>query len=76
MSERIKSEVQTGSITYFCRSRGHGFIRGDDGEDHFVHVSDVESEFVPMKGDTVNYDSFFENLEAGIIKLNAISNTI
>jgi len=55
VSERIKSEVQTGSITYFCRSRGHGFIRGDDGEDHFVHVSDVESEFVPMKGDTVSY---------------------
>jgi len=55
VSERIKGEVQSGSVSYFCRSRGHGFIRGDYGEDHFVHVSDVESEFVPMKGDKVSF---------------------
>ena len=41
-------------MTYFCRSRGHGFIKDDDdGCDHFVHVSDIESDFVPMKGDKV-----------------------
>jgi len=43
-------------MTYFCRSRGHGFIKDDDdGCDHFVHVSDIESDFVPMKGDKVSY---------------------
>ena len=40
-------------MTYFCRSRGHGFLRGEAGEEHFVHVSDIESDFVPLKGDKV-----------------------
>ena len=41
-------------MSYFCRSRGHGYILGqDNGEEHFVHVSDVEGEFVPMKDDKV-----------------------
>lgn len=67
--ERIKEGSQTGTVTYFCKSRGHGFIRpqgfqpergetersrGGSGE-HFVHVSDVESDFVPLKGDVVSY---------------------
>merc|ERR1712029_873345 len=55
ISERIKSETQNGTVTYFCRSRGHGFLRDDHGEEHFVHVSDIESDFVPMKGDKVSY---------------------
>merc|ERR1711936_97727 len=55
ISERIKSEIQNGTVTYFCRSRGHGFLRDDVGEEHFVHVSDIESDFVPMKGDKVSY---------------------
>merc|ERR1712179_343791 len=67
--ERIKEGTQTGTVTYFCKSRGHGFIRPNDyqperGEtlhsrggagEHFVHVSDVESDFVPLKGDKVSY---------------------
>merc|ERR1712172_265570 len=43
ISERIKGDIQTGKVTYFCRSRGHGFLQGEGGEEHFVHVSDVES---------------------------------
>lgn len=53
--ERIKGDTQSGTVTYFCKSRGHGFIRPsqNETEEHFVHVSDVESEFVPLKGDQV-----------------------
>jgi len=56
ISERIKSDTQRGTVSYFCRSRGHGYILGqDNGEEHFVHVSDVEGEFVPMKDDKVSF---------------------
>ena len=51
----FQSTPQEGTVSYFCRSRGHGYIRGDEsGEEHFVHVSDIESEFVPMKEDKVS----------------------
>ena len=50
----FQSDTQRGTVSYFCRSRGHGYILGqDNGEEHFVHVSDVEGEFVPMKDDKV-----------------------
>jgi len=57
VSDRIKGEPQSGVVTYFCKSRGHGFIQPSDNpaEEHFVHVSDVESEIVPLKGDQVSY---------------------
>ncbi|XP_036408229.1 cold shock domain-containing protein C2 [Megalops cyprinoides] len=40
----------------FSRSQGHGFIRpSHSGEDIFVHISDIEGEYVPMEGDEVTY---------------------
>uniref|UniRef100_A0A8C4QA55 Cold shock domain containing C2, RNA binding a n=1 Tax=Eptatretus burgeri TaxID=7764 RepID=A0A8C4QA55_EPTBU len=40
----------------FCRSKGHGFIRPAEGtEDIFVHISDIEGEYVPTEGDDVTY---------------------
>eukprot|EP00090_Calanus_glacialis_P022823 TRINITY_DN35147_c0_g1_i1.p1 TRINITY_DN35147_c0_g1~~TRINITY_DN35147_c0_g1_i1.p1 ORF type:complete len:190 (+),score=45.91 TRINITY_DN35147_c0_g1_i1:151-720(+) len=57
VSERIKGEIQCGTVTYFCKSRGHGYIQPsqNSGEEHFVHVSDVESDVVPLNGDQVSY---------------------
>lgn len=40
----------------FSRSKGHGFITpADGGSDIFVHISDIEGEYVPMEGDEVSY---------------------
>ncbi|KAL0992558.1 hypothetical protein UPYG_G00094920 [Umbra pygmaea] len=40
----------------FSRSKGHGFITpSDGGSDIFVHISDIEGEYVPMEGDEVSY---------------------
>ncbi|XP_061455921.1 calcium-regulated heat-stable protein 1 isoform X2 [Rhineura floridana] len=40
----------------FCRSKGHGFITPVDGSpDIFVHISDIEGEYVPVSGDEVTY---------------------
>ncbi|XP_022116923.1 cold shock domain-containing protein CG9705 [Pieris rapae] len=56
-SERaLENPVETGKIKSFCRERGHGFVtsvRG--GEDLFVHISDIEGEYVPLPGDEVMY---------------------
>lgn len=48
--------VFKGVCKNFSRSQGHGFIRpAHGGEDIFVHISDVEGEYVPMEGDEVTY---------------------
>ncbi|XP_046721671.1 calcium-regulated heat-stable protein 1 isoform X2 [Silurus meridionalis] len=46
----------TGVCKCFSRSKGHGFIvPSDGGADIFVHVSDIEGEYVPVEGDEVSY---------------------
>ncbi|CAL1588594.1 unnamed protein product [Knipowitschia caucasica] len=40
----------------FSRSKGHGFITpSDGGKDIFVHISDIDGEYVPVEGDEVSY---------------------
>merc|ERR1711993_193341 len=50
------SPVQTGTVTEFSRSHGHGFIKPDvDEKLYFLHISDVESEYVLKEGDRVEF---------------------
>uniref|UniRef100_A0A4W3H381 Cold shock domain containing C2, RNA binding a n=1 Tax=Callorhinchus milii TaxID=7868 RepID=A0A4W3H381_CALMI len=45
-----------GTCKCFSRSQGHGFIiPKKGGEDIFVHISDIEGEYVPVEGDEVTY---------------------
>ncbi|XP_045464771.1 cold shock domain-containing protein CG9705 [Harmonia axyridis] len=54
--ERIVPKNVLGVIKVFCREKGHGFISPEDGtEDIFVHISDIEDEYVPLPGDRVKY---------------------
>ncbi|XP_023017477.1 cold shock domain-containing protein CG9705 [Leptinotarsa decemlineata] len=58
MCERIvKSKTLFGTIKSFCREKGHGFITPEDSssDDLFVHVSDVEDEYIPLPGDRVKF---------------------
>lgn len=57
-SERgMQNPLSQGTIVEFCRTKGHGFISvaGNDSDPVFVHVSDIEGEFVPMPGDLVRF---------------------
>ncbi|XP_060945535.1 calcium-regulated heat-stable protein 1 [Limanda limanda] len=48
--------VFAGVCKCFSRSKGHGFITpSDGGKDIFVHISDIEGEYVPVEGDEVSY---------------------
>ncbi|KAG5872919.1 hypothetical protein JTB14_031077 [Gonioctena quinquepunctata] len=53
----VKSRNLYGTIKYFCREKGHGFITPEDSitDEVFVHVSDIEDEYVPLPGDKVKY---------------------
>ncbi|VEN54091.1 unnamed protein product [Callosobruchus maculatus] len=57
LCERIlKTKNLYGTIKSFCREKGHGFITPEDGSDElFVHISDIEDEYVPIPGDRVKY---------------------
>ncbi|XP_076006259.1 cold shock domain-containing protein C2-like [Genypterus blacodes] len=45
-----------GVCKHFSRSQGHGFLRpSQGGDDIFVHISDIEGEYVPVEGDEVTY---------------------
>ncbi|CAG9862247.1 unnamed protein product [Phyllotreta striolata] len=76
LCERIvKSKNFYGLIKEFCREKGHGFIVPEDGtDDVFVHVSDIEDEYVPLSGDRVQYQLCpippkFEKFQAVHVKI-------
>jgi cold shock CspA family protein len=56
-SERAASNpIETGKVKSFCRNKGHGFIKPDSGgQELFLHISDIEGEYVPREGDEVSY---------------------
>ncbi len=36
----MEHPVMQGVIKHFCRVKGHGFIKRENGDDLFVHVSE------------------------------------
>ncbi|XP_078611695.1 cold shock domain-containing protein C2-like isoform X2 [Branchiostoma floridae x Branchiostoma japonicum] len=48
--------MKRGIVKNFCRQKGHGFIKPHDGSDDiFVHISDIDGEYVLKDGDEVTY---------------------
>ncbi|KAL7046154.1 hypothetical protein ACKWTF_002497 [Chironomus riparius] len=52
----MRNPLIHGTVKSFSRSKGHGFIAPKEGgEDIFVHISDIEGEYIPLAGDEVVY---------------------
>ncbi|KAG5679376.1 hypothetical protein PVAND_008945 [Polypedilum vanderplanki] len=52
----MRNPLISGTVKSFSRSKGHGFITPKEGgEDIFVHISDIEGEYMPLPGDEVVY---------------------
>lgn len=52
----FENPLETGKVKSFSRAKGHGFISpSGGGDDVFVHISDIEGEYVPLPGDEVKY---------------------
>jgi len=49
---------KTGNVKWFSNEKGYGFIEQEDGEDVFVHHSDIEGDgYKTLKqGETVEYE--------------------
>ncbi|CAF1371516.1 unnamed protein product [Adineta steineri] len=53
----LQSPSYEGIIDEFCREKGHGYIRPKENPSQliFVHVSDIDDDYVPKKGDLVSF---------------------
>ncbi len=50
--------MSQGKVKWFNESKGYGFIESDEGEDYFVHFSEIQSEgFKTLKeGQLVDFE--------------------
>ncbi|CAG0909809.1 unnamed protein product, partial [Cyprideis torosa] len=54
--EQMPKKIYHGKVSAFCREKGFGMIRMEAADDEvFVHISDVEGEYIPLPGDKVRF---------------------
>ena len=60
----------TGRIKFFSKSKGWGFIVGDDGKDYFFHNANVKNRYkwTPQADEKVTFD--FEDAPKGTMAVN------
>ncbi len=58
--------MKQGTVKFFNSTKGFGFIKGDDGQEVFVHVTGLKDEI--QENDIVSYDT-----EVGNRGVNAIN---
>ena len=59
-------KMKKGTVKFFNTTKGFGFIKGDDGQEVFVHVSNLKDEI--QENDIVTYDT-----EVGNRGVNAVN---
>lgn len=53
----INERISTGTVKWFSKEKGYGFITDQDKIDHFFDVSDIVGEKIPPIGSTVAFTS-------------------
>lgn len=48
-------QMKKGTVKFFNTTKGFGFIKGEDGQDVFVHVTGLKSDI--QENDLVTYDT-------------------
>jgi CspA family cold shock protein len=48
--------MSEGTVKFFNRNKGFGFINGDDGKDYFVHETGLAQGVSIDEGDRVTFD--------------------
>ncbi|MFH1403453.1 MAG: cold shock domain-containing protein [Candidatus Altiarchaeota archaeon] len=48
--------MSEGTVKFFNRNKGFGFINGDDGKDYFVHETGLSQGTSINEGDRVTFD--------------------
>ncbi len=64
---------KSGFVKWFNRGLGYGFIHTEDGEDIFVHYSDIQEDQELDEGDEVAFES--EEGPKGPIAANVIKSS-
>jgi CspA family cold shock protein len=59
-------KMKKGTVKFFNTTKGFGFIKGDDGQEVFVHVTGLKEEI--QENDIVTYDT-----EVGNRGVNAVN---
>ncbi len=57
-----------GNVKWYNPRKGYGFIQGEDGQDVFVHRTDIPLGVFLNEGDTVEYQ--VENTNKGLKAVN------
>lgn len=45
-----------GAVKWMSQTKGYGFITGDDGQDYFLHVSQIENNEELKEKDKVQFE--------------------
>ena len=64
-----------GTIKFFHRKKGYGFVAGEDGKDAFVHFSNIamEGSRIFETGDKVEYEEIKDDKGLRAINLKLVS---
>ena len=46
-----------GTVNWFNIKKGYGFVKGDDGQDYFIHYTAVPKGVFLREGDKISFES-------------------
>jgi len=68
-NKSVNNETTKGKVIWYSAKQGYGFIKGEDGEDVFIHKSEIPFWTIFLnKGDIIEYIK--EDTNKGIKAIN------